>query len=182
MNIKNTIAAAFTGVVLAITASSANAVVIRLDRHGDIGLYRPRERSPHSGRYLHPGDSVITCRFCLLFCTSINDGVTPSAPGDTTVLSIAGTLPAVSGQPLVDVFWDYPGGNTSFSFSTLGLWIFFVSDSVFDSGTTQNWEFRDPNPAPVPGPVRWPCSALASRDLASHGVSGLFDQLIQLRA
>ena len=28
MNIKNTIAAAFTGVVLAITASSANAVVI----------------------------------------------------------------------------------------------------------------------------------------------------------
>ena len=72
MNIKNTIAAAFTGVVLAITASSANAVVI-YDWTGTAtsGSIGPASAVLTLADTYHPGDSVITCRFRLLFCTSI---------------------------------------------------------------------------------------------------------------
>jgi hypothetical protein len=154
MTIRNTIAAALTGAVLAIAASSANAVVI-YDWTGTAtsGSIGPASAVLTLADTYIPGTALSIAKF-VSFSYINNGGVSVSAPGDTIVDAFSGTLPAIAGQPIVSVFVGFSGANTFFSSPISGSWLSsFDPKSVFDRGDTaaQNWALRGAAPVPEPG-------------------------------
>ena len=147
MNIRNTIAAALTGAGIAITASSANAVVI-YDWTGTAtsGSVGPASAVLTLAENYIPGTALIFSDFVSFFYIN-NGGVTVSVSGDASLDSLTGTLPAITGQPLAFVFFGFDGANTFFTSTTSDTWrSTFAPKSVFDVGDTQNWTLRVPEP------------------------------------
>ena len=151
MNIRKTIAAALTGAVLAITASSANASVI-YDWAGTAtsGAVGPASAVLTLADTYTPGTALSPADFVRITYNN-NDGVTFS---DTTVDDIVGTLPAIMGQPLVTIFVNLSGTGNTFLSPTSGEWRFVLSPSVSDQGdfATQTWTLRGAVPTAVPEP------------------------------